>query len=144
MLPAQPLACRESTRPSEGALPTPEPLSDESTATEHEARLVCAACGHFVTLPRERISIEGSHEHEFMNPAGLRFRIRCFRTAPGAAEVGEISPVWTWFPGFAWQVAICRRCTTHLGWAYVRDEQRFYGLIDERLRETTESEPPIN
>ncbi len=86
--------------------------------------------------------MEGAHEHEFTNPSGLRFTIRCFRDAPGAIGVGEISPVWTWFPGFAWQVAICRACAAHLGWAYVRDEQRFFGLIAERLREATGSDEP--
>jgi hypothetical protein len=36
-------------------------------------------------------------------------------------------------PGYAWQVGLCRACGVHLGWGFVLEAARFYGLIVERL-----------
>jgi hypothetical protein len=31
----------------------------------------------------------------------------------------EASTLFTWFEGYAWQVASCAGCGTHLGWRFV-------------------------
>jgi hypothetical protein len=50
--------------------------------------------------------------------------------------VGERSSVWTWFPGYAWQIELCRRCAAHLGWSFhpdAGDGGPFYGLVVDRV-----------
>lgn len=99
---------------------------------EEERWLVCVDCGARITRNDAVLSINGAHEHEFMNPSGLRFTVRCFTRAPGCLSFGERSKVWTWFPGFAWQIELCRACACHIGWSF-HGASTFYGLIRERI-----------
>lgn len=78
--------------------------------------------------------ISGSHAHTFANPMGSVFRIGCFQAADGCGDAGTLSSEFTWFAGFAWRVAFCRTCLTHLGWHFLSSAGNgFYGLILERL-----------
>ncbi|GMQ76767.1 MAG: hypothetical protein BMS9Abin01_2061 [Gammaproteobacteria bacterium] len=97
----------------------------------------CAHCGQQVSTADQRTDQAGSHEHRFENPAGIVFRIGCFRHAPGCRRVGEATLQWTWFPGHAWSVALCVKCGTHLGWSYGPGGTgaAFFGLILDRLAE---------
>ncbi len=96
-------------------------------------RYRCRVCGHPITSPAARAVAFGAHEHVRTNPAGVGYRIGCFHAAPGCAAVGEETELYSWFPGHAWRVAICRGCRTHLGWAFRAGARRFHGLIVERL-----------
>ena len=101
-----------------------------------DRRLLCAVCGAMVTHVSARIQRAGSHRHEFANPAGERFRIGCFATAPGAHAHGRPSALWSWFDGYRWQVAGCRACGVQLGWHFGDTAgDSFYGLVLESLRE---------
>ena len=111
---------------------TPDALSETRAVADPEGAVLCAHCGHGITSPGERISIDGRHLHVFTNPDGIIFEIGCFRTAPGCREIGPAVREHTWFPGCAWRVALCANCGIHLGWAYV-GRDNFYGLILERL-----------
>ncbi len=95
----------------------------------------CARCGQPVSTTDQRIELCGTHEHRFENPAGILFHIGCFRHAPGCRCVGEATLAWTWFPGHAWSMALCRRCGSHLGWGYGPGTtgDAFFGLILDRL-----------
>ncbi len=97
----------------------------------------CAHCGQQVSTADQRIDQASSHAHRFENPAGMVFRIGCFRHAPGCRRVGEATLEWTWFPGHAWSLALCIRCGTHLGWSYGPGAMgaAFFGLILDRLAE---------
>lgn len=69
-----------------------------------------------------------------MNPSGLRFDVACFSVAPGCMPEGERSAVWTWFPGRAWQVALCKGCGSHVGWSFHADGlSPFHGLVRARI-----------
>ena len=98
--------------------------------------LVCVACEHAVTDDAHRIDMAGAHEHTFVNPAGFAFRIGCFADAPGCAQGSppREETAFSWFPGWAWQVALCARCAAHLGWSYRNAGGRFWGLILAALR----------
>jgi hypothetical protein len=96
--------------------------------------LVCAACGHDITDDANRIDMAGTHEHTFVNPAGHDFRIGCFAAAPGCVPAGAEEDAFSWFPGWSWQIALCGRCYSHLGWTYRNADQRFWGLILAALR----------
>lgn len=95
-------------------------------------RLRCRACGLPITSDRARVEIAGAHAHTFVNPAGLVFEIGCFRTAPGCVGVGPAEAFFSWFPGYAWRVQLCRGCGAHLGWSYGARPD-FYGLVLDRL-----------
>jgi hypothetical protein len=126
---------RETPGTPEKQSPSSHPLREAEALDFAGDRLVCIECGALITFGSERIARNGSHEHEFMNPAGVRFRIGCFASAPGVASVGEVSDVWSWFPGYAWQVVVCRGCIGHVGWSFTRNASGFFGLILDRLRE---------
>jgi len=80
------------------------------------------------------MEVNGAHEHELMNPAGIRFVIACFRDAPGCVGEGPSSMVWSWFPGRAWRVALCKACGVHLGWSFEAEGSApFFGLIADRI-----------
>jgi hypothetical protein len=118
-----------------GGARSPAVANASKTEAASERPILCAACAQTITTSRESISVDGAHEHEVMNPEGITFRIRCFARAPGTLGAGEASEVWTWFPGFAWRVALCCACLTHIGWSYEQNERSFYGLIADRLIE---------
>ena len=109
--------------------------------TESEPRVawptwvVCGACGARITLSASAVGIQGAHQHEFTNPSAMTFVVRCFSTAPGCAPLGDRSKEWTWFPGFEWQIEVCRGCAAHLGWSF-HGKRRFYGLIRDQIAET--------
>lgn len=103
----------------------------EDRTAEDEERLYCTACGQEVTAGRWRISVQDDHEHTFFNPAGVIFRIGCFKEAPGAVPVGPSSGQFPWFRGTRWQVALCAGCRRHMGWLFTGNgaPPAFFGLI---------------
>lgn len=104
-----------------------------STATAGDRAWRCAACGKEVAADRDRIPLEGSPTRSFVNPAGIEYVIAGFREAHGCAAQSERSPYWSWFAGFAWQIAACAGCAAHLGWRFTSASEAFYGLILDRL-----------
>lgn len=95
--------------------------------------LRCTFCLEPVAYAKDRISVEGSHIHVFTNPSGIVFEIGCFALAPGCRTVGQASDEFTWFPGCTWQIAVCGKCTGHLGWCFASESARFWALILDRL-----------
>ncbi|MGD9950639.1 MAG: cereblon family protein [Desulfobulbus sp.] len=109
--------------------------SQGKSAVDDEKGLYCSACATHITDQNQAISVNGSHQHAFFNPAGIAFEIRCFQTAPGVFSFSAPSDVFSWFPGFSWQIALCSHCRIHLGWRFSNaTEQKFYGLIAARLQ----------
>lgn len=111
---------------------------ETDVADEEDDAIYCAACGHLATRGRWRIAMNGDHRHTVFNPAGVVFRVVCFKEAPGVGAVGEPSGDFTWFRGYDWQVALCRGCNGHLGWQYAgeKEPQVFFGLIQTKLAST--------
>ena len=104
-----------------------------TTKPKKEKRLFCSACRHPVTHQDERIPVQGGHEHTFTNPHGITYHIGCFRAAAGCTAIGAATTEYTWFPGYAWRVALCAHCRTHLGWHFQSEADYFHGLIVGRL-----------
>ena len=110
------------------------------TNTESELKnatddgIYCAACGALVTRSRWRLSIDG-HEHVVFNPAGIVFRILCFRDAPGIVDQGAPSDEFSWFKGYQWNFGLCRGCGAHMGWRFTAESEPalFFGLIKGKL-----------
>ncbi|HNS99887.1 MAG TPA: cereblon family protein [Polyangiaceae bacterium] len=84
-----------------------------------------------------RIEVAGAHRHTFANPHGLVFQIGCFSEATGCRGTGPASDDFTWFSGYEWQVGVCARCGIHLGWRFISHRTSFFGLIVDRLRDTS-------
>lgn len=126
-LPAHPLLRGEREPTSAEQAPGAE---DASVEAEVPRFLLCKTCLHRVTAENARTEVQGKHVHVFCNPYGLVFEIGCFGTAPGCAPLGIPSLEFTWFPGYEWQVGVCRGCRTHLGWRYTAVHGGgFFGLI---------------
>lgn len=104
----------------------------EDTAVAPKRVLVCARCQHEVTRHDARIVRGGSHQHTRINPDGDVYEIGCFAEA-AVRSIGEPTDYFTWFPGFAWRVAVCGSCGEHLGWRYDGESGSFFGLILEQL-----------
>ena len=113
----------------------------EDTLLEHEvfddeaSEIYCAACGHLITRTNWRIAFDGAHEHTLFNPAGVVFRVLCFKEAPGADASGQATTEFTWFDGYAWRIAFCAGCGTHLGWLF-DGTSVFFGLVKPKLTMT--------
>ncbi|AGW13165.1 hypothetical protein DGI_1314 [Megalodesulfovibrio gigas DSM 1382 = ATCC 19364] len=123
------ISCRSRSAPGIEPDQGEAPQHDQTPATP----LRCALCRAPVTTAAARIRIAGRHAHVFCNPAGLVFEIGCFSSAEGCAAIGPPSSEFTWFPEHFWQVAVCTRCGTHLGWRFAGPAGEFWGLILEYL-----------
>lgn len=108
-------------------------LFDQGDKME-EWRLVCASCGHLVTMVSEKTELRGRHHHDFPYYGGV-VRLGCFRHAPGCVGVERISSGYSWFRGYSWQIQLCRNCYVQLGWKYMTQDDSFYGLAFKLLRE---------
>ena len=110
--------------------------SQHKEQAKPRASLCCAYCRHPVTEPEAMLEIHGQHFHVYANPEGVTFEIRLFHTA-ACIRQGPATYAYTWFSGYAWQVALCGNCQRQLGWVYSRDAaDYFYGLIADRLVQT--------
>ena len=95
--------------------------------------LRCVVCEQRITERGYRSEMAGAHEHVFVNPAGYSFVVGCFVAAAGCVHVGTPSAEFAWFPGWTWQVAICRGCRAHVGWMFRCGSEQFHGLIATAL-----------
>ena len=110
------------------------PASDRSRQRQQAGAsqpILCARCESPITHKHDAIEVDGAHQHEFTNPAGLVFTIGCFGAADGCNECGAFSVEHTWFAGSEWRFVQCRSCAAHLGWVYryPAHGERFFGLI---------------
>jgi hypothetical protein len=110
------------------------PELQDDTALARSELILCRFCHAAITTRQQQLTVGASHQHRFVNPAGLQFLIGCFRAAPGCDIVGQAIEEYCWFPGYAWQLATCSDCGEHLGWFYQNGEaEQFFGLIVQKL-----------
>ena len=107
---------------------------EEDDFEEEKELLYCTYCLNLITSGDQRIQMGGSHEHTFINPAGVAFNIGCFRETPGTVFEGIPTEEFTWFKGYQWRMAHCSECLMHIGWQYLQGSHgSFSGLILTRL-----------
>jgi len=112
----------------------PQRVSDEPRV------LRCRRCRSAITHPEALFAMRHTSPIQvFPNPAGILYEIWTARHATGLTLWGSPTPAFTWFVGYAWQVASCARCGVHLGWCYssLQGEEPaiFYGLLCQQLGE---------
>jgi hypothetical protein len=103
---------------------------------KEERGILCRSCGHVITAPRHRTSVNGRHTHTFSNPSNIQFIIGCFSEAAGCRNIGIPTTLYSWFSGYGWRIALCAECQAHLGWQFMGEgKEAFHGLILDRLAE---------
>lgn len=100
--------------------------------------IVCSICSNHITHKSEKIKINQEANHTFVNPHGFVYNIECYKKAPGCMAIGKATNEFTWFKGYSWQIIICSKCHTHLGWKYESGGDGFYGLIKDLIIEKEE------
>ena len=127
----------DSSRAKVGAAKDANTADSKQETGESHQRLLCARCEFVITTSDARMAINDQHEHSCVNPHGFVFRIGCFARAPGCVGIGRAESYWSWFPGYSWQLVLCRACHAHLGWHFRAGGTGgtgFHGLILDRLR----------
>ena len=104
----------------------------------NENFILCRSCNHKITTLKEKIDINGFHNHTFANPNGIIFDIGCYKNAPGCVYSGHFTDEFSWFKTYKWKVSICASCLAHLGWLFLSSNNDFFnGLIVDRIIEST-------
>lgn len=106
---------------------------EEQVMPEDEPGVFCRACAQYVASPDDRIMVNESVNHVFANPHGIVYEIGCFSKVAGCLPVSEPTTEFSWFPGYEWQIVLCKNCADHLGWRFSSSSFAFYGLIYEKL-----------
>ena len=114
--------------------------TQESDTSDSKEFLHCTTCQFPITRKVDRIDVNEKHEHVFVNPHGFVYQIGCFAQAPGCVVIGQATSHFSWFPGYTWQLALCVRCQTLLGWAFRSPGSQFFGLIVDKLVEAPSSQ----
>lgn len=128
------LVYKRSTNDEGGGSYSAETASNTTDMPRKMEWLCCANCGIRITHPVSKVIMQGSHSHQFTNPAGLSFKVACFAVAENTTLEGESTLEHSWFIGYAWQVVCCQQCKTHLGWRFKGNRDAFFGFIADQLK----------
>ena len=118
-----------------------EPDDDAALRSRRSSRLVCRRCGQHISDGNHAFAASGtSTTGVFANAHGRVFQILTVRAAQGLLFVGAPTTEFTWFSGYAWRVAVCAGCTTHLGWSFEAarpglEPVVFFGLLSSEIAE---------
>jgi hypothetical protein len=127
----------EATRalPSRGANP-----DGELAIGDERLRWLCARCRVQITEGSAVFGPGGASPVQvFTNPEGRVCQVLTVTHAQSLVLVGPATEEYSWFSGFAWRIALCAKCTSHLGWRYEAVAEgapaRFFGLLLSALIE---------
>ncbi|XP_066999546.1 protein cereblon [Anabrus simplex] len=102
--------------------------------------LCCLKCSAKVANQKDifSMSVEGP-QGTYVNSGGYVHETMTLYKAKGLRCLSDApSTEYSWFPGYAWTIAECRRCQKHMGWKFTatRDDLRpakFWGLCRRSL-----------
>lgn len=87
--------------------------------------LLCRVCGAYVASCADIFSgMERGAMGTFVNPYGIVHQVITVKETTGLELQHPAETAGSWFPGYAWNIASCRRCSYHMGWRYT--------LVDDR------------
>lgn len=112
------------------------------TEREEDSAFLCAVCEAEISWRRALFAMRASSFVQvFPNPLGHMKVIYTFRDAASVRVAGGQTTEFTWFAGYAWSVAYCARCNSHLGWLFQAvasaEPSSFFGLLKDALVERT-------
>lgn len=83
---------------------------------------------------------KGNVNVNYCNPAGyIHETLTVHKTIDDSARIVERpSTEFSWFPGYAWQIAVCNKCSSHIGWKFIAvtknlKPKTFFGLSCKSL-----------
>ncbi|XP_048878523.1 protein cereblon-like isoform X2 [Brienomyrus brachyistius] len=102
--------------------------------------LCCKQCQHTeITHKNEIFSLSLSGPMAaYVNPYGCVHEILTVSKASNLNLINQPSTFHCWFPGYAWTVAKCQTCGSHVGWKFTATErdlapEHFWGLSRSAL-----------
>ncbi|KAI0216106.1 Protein cereblon [Lamellibrachia satsuma] len=117
--------------------------------------LCCKNCNLLIAKKEDVFSmaLEGPMG-AYVNPGGYVHETLTIYKATGLRLIGWPSTENSWFPGYAWTIAQCSQCNSHLGWKFTVAErgslkpEKFWGLCRSSLvpglqKDTDDSEDEI-
>jgi cereblon len=115
---------REAEAPKRaGARRQKQPKADTAHEEKSSAPILCKQCRALIShmealfpMDAERIS------HVYANPAGFLHEVLTATAAQGLAVAGPPTTEFSWFPGYAWEIAFCANCGSHIGWSFTAVE----------------------
>lgn len=109
--------------------------TDLDDATEQKLRqpIRCRKCEQELSDTDALFLIDSDRlTRVFANPHGYLHEIVTVRSARGLTVVGPATTEFTWFAGYAWEIAMCDLCGSHIGWAFNatcdQSPELFWGL----------------
>lgn len=100
---------------------------------QHQDTFLCRRCGQDITvvanlnnlgsklaLGQRNDTLLGVKQcliQLFKNPHGQHFELITV-TSANVKSLGEAFEEHSWFPGYAWRVAVCPQCGAHMGWSF--------------------------
>lgn len=114
-------------------VPEPSASEDAEIKSHNERHVLCSNCLNPVASPDDQIIVNQSFRHTFANPHGYVYEVGCFSRAGGCRPGSTPSGEFSWFPGYVWQVGVCKGCSIHLGWKFSSATDSFFGLIIDHL-----------
>ncbi|XP_037092411.1 protein cereblon-like [Pollicipes pollicipes] len=101
--------------------------------------MACADCEQPLASSDDvfAMSAEGP-QSIFVNPHGDLHETLTLHRASGLRCITRPSTEYSWFPGYAWEIAHCTQCSSHMGWRFTacRESLRptsFWGLCRRSL-----------
>ena len=109
--------------------------------------LCCRRCNSEIGAQKDifSMSTEGP-QNAYVNTGGYVHNTLTLKTAKGLRLVGEPSTEFSWFPGYAWTIAQCGNCDTHIGWKFTATRRnltpkKFFGVSGKSIRPLMEMSP---
>lgn len=111
----------------------PTERHDDDTQTERRRSIRCRRCDHEISDAAAVFSFDSDRASRvFANPHGILHEILTLRYARDLVVTSPPTTEFTWYPGYAWEIAHCGQCLAHVGWSFsaVDDQQpaTFWGL----------------
>jgi cereblon len=121
---------RPKTRPRE----RPARRPDRARVLPRQRKVIlCRRCGGELSEAAAVFSMTPSGPAGvFVNPHGFLHEVLTVRRAKNLLRLGLPTTEFTWYPGYAWEIALCAGCREHVGWAFTTvgegDPPSFVGL----------------
>ncbi|KAK6624825.1 hypothetical protein RUM44_011689 [Polyplax serrata] len=82
-------------------------------------KLYCVNCGNSIASRTDVFSMSIDGQGMYCNPGGYVHDVLTVYNGLGMTLTSDIpSTEYSWFPGYAWTIAKCSNCDSHIGWLF--------------------------